>query len=269
MYHKTSHVAKHLCIVLGCLANIGMELRPLVSKKLVKFHSVELNFKADILQFTDQGDLLCYVKREGQVMILDIHCKKKKVTFSVEGLNVISVAQYKDQVFVASFERDKLRCDMFASGKITTICELQSKPPTNQIMMVCDNQIFLMQHTSYFDSVLRVFDINGKNIRNISLPTQALSIYKLPEKNALITNINSFIAKYDITNRTAVRVSKSSNTYDYVCTDSTGICYGLASAWSSSVSIIERHSGNLYSGTTVGDLCVEVLWGLGFSHPYL
>ncbi|XP_067940914.1 uncharacterized protein [Watersipora subatra] len=208
-------------------SDIGVQFRPLLPSKLVKFfNGSSSNRKAQRVMFTDPGDiLLCY---NNQVELLDAHCKKTK--FSVALSNVVSVWQHHEFIYVATSVSSYLECQRFyidsPSQKGTQIFRFATDVwYSGQPMVIRKGEIIAIDNSSYHYQ-LRVYDLSGKHLRNVSVPRQSYEICSLPDGFVLLRDEQNYVRKYDISSSSAVEVWNSTTTASSISTDSVGLCYG-------------------------------------------
>ncbi|XP_067941024.1 uncharacterized protein [Watersipora subatra] len=208
-------------------SDIGVQFRPLLPSKLVKFfNGSSFNRKAQRVMFTDEGDILLY--HNNQVELLDAHCKKTK--FSVAMSNVVSVLQHREFIYIATSVSKILECQRFCidspSKAGTQIFRFATDAwHSGQPIVIREGEIIAIDNSSYHYQ-LRVYDLSGKLLRNVSVPQKVNEICSLPDGFVLLSDDHSYIRKYDISSSSAVEVWNSTTTASCISTDSVGLCYG-------------------------------------------
>ena len=185
--------------------------------------------KASLLVVTDRGDLLYYYKDE--VKIVDTHNKLTKGSLKVA--NVVSLAQSKENIFIAAMER-KSSCSRSRScscsrfdyklKKEATLCNFPTERQSEQQMVVNESELIVIENSSYHFR-LRVYNFSGSLLRTVRLSEKALQISPLPQGRVLIKHSDLRIASYDITADQANEIWRSEDEYNFVSTDSAGLCY--------------------------------------------
>ena len=178
--------------------------------------------KASLLVVTDQGDLLCYHK--DRVMIIDTHCKLIKRSMKVA--NVVSLAQCKENVFIAAMDQEQFICERFnyKLREKTKICDFKLESQSEQQMAVQETELIVIDDFSNC-SQLRIYNFTGSLLRKVFLGEKALQISLLPQGHVLIKCSDLHIARYDITEAKPKRIWRSKEEYNLVSRDNAGLCY--------------------------------------------
>ena len=205
----------------GRIPDIPVQLRPLIPKKLLRFSSNQV--KATRLILTDRGDVLYYY--DSKVTLTDTHMTRTKASLTNCSV-VVSLAQCKDHVFLAFYGNRSLTCERFSYElvKKADICQFSTEHPSYHHMVVRDEEVIIIDNSSYSYN-LRIYDFSGNQIRSVSLDSASSRLCLLPDGYILLRNASGFIVKYDITSSKATRVWTSKEPYNFVSTDSAGICY--------------------------------------------
>ena len=208
----------------GQFQDLDVLLRPLIPKRIVKFLNGGFStiMKASLLVVTDRGDLLYYYKDE--VKIVDTHNKLTKGSLKVA--NLVSLAQSKENIFIAAMERKRFICSRFdyKLKKEATLCNFPTERQSEQQMVVNESELTVIENSSYHFR-LRVYNFSGSLLRTVRLREKALQISPLPQGRVLIKHSDLRIASYDITADRANEIWRSEDGYNFVSTDSAGLCY--------------------------------------------
>lgn len=205
------------------IREVEVELRPLYPTGLVKLRSASTKKgNPQFLTITDRGDILFY---EGvHVMITTVTVKHTKASVEVE--NVVSLAQWRDRVYVVCYMNDQIRCMVYNYGlsNSSELVRFSCEYPDHPHIAVNNEGLFIIDKSSYHQS-LRVYDHNtGKLLRTVQLPEKPLKIWSLPGPHILIYTTNGHVSRYHVSAKNAT-LTKSLNCGGSCTTDPAGVVY--------------------------------------------